>query len=379
MKDYKKILEGVVNIINATEKSDIGFANICTYIGENCPELKESNDERMKDVAIEFVKQNNSFNYRLGISKEKVVAWLEAQGEYANFRNAIQVGDKVTRNRDGVLVNLSQLNRVAKKQGEQKHDTDFSDLRTWKYIVDAVLTEKESIGQYLDSPFTEEVAKKLQKRFGNIEQKSNELPNGEDYGIDGLYHAIHILEETFGKVDGYQTDDGILEHKCAINAVKELSKHKQELLTKEKALKNSPFVEQKPWSEEDENNLYYWLDNNKSIGNDKYRWLLSLKDRVQPQPKQEWSEEDKKIIDRIESEFLALHRGDYKNIDFNNVDNLSVLNWVRKIKFLCFLSHWKPSDEQMNTLEYYMHTLVCNEHKEILFGLYSCLKKLREE
>lgn len=41
MKDYKKILEGVVNIINTAEKSDIGFANICTYIGENCPELKE--------------------------------------------------------------------------------------------------------------------------------------------------------------------------------------------------------------------------------------------------------------------------------------------------------------------------------------------------
>jgi hypothetical protein len=42
MKDYKKILEGVVSIIDTTEKSDIGFANICTYIGENCPELKES-------------------------------------------------------------------------------------------------------------------------------------------------------------------------------------------------------------------------------------------------------------------------------------------------------------------------------------------------
>lgn len=42
MKDYKKILEGVVNIISTTEKSDIGFANICSYIGENCPELKES-------------------------------------------------------------------------------------------------------------------------------------------------------------------------------------------------------------------------------------------------------------------------------------------------------------------------------------------------
>ena len=37
---------------------------------------------------------------------------------------------------------------------------------------------------------------------------------------------------------------------------------------------------------------------------------------------------------------------------------------------------WKPSEEQMNTLEYYMHTLICNEHKEVLFVLYADLKKL---
>ena len=51
------------------------------------------------------------------------IAWLEKQGEHAKFRDSIQIGDKVTRNQDGVLVNLSQLKRVAKKdekQGEQK-------------------------------------------------------------------------------------------------------------------------------------------------------------------------------------------------------------------------------------------------------------------
>ena len=52
--------------------------------------------------------------------------------------------------------------------------------------------------------------------------------NGEDYGIDGLYHAIKILERTVGRVTGYQSDDGILEHKAAINAVKELYKKQGE-------------------------------------------------------------------------------------------------------------------------------------------------------
>lgn len=69
------------------------------------------------------------------------------------------------------------------------------------------------------------------------EQEQTEHPNGEDYGIDSLYHAARILEKTLGEVDGYQSDDGILEHKCAIEAVKRL-------------------YEQKPaWCEEDENGL----------------------------------------------------------------------------------------------------------------------------
>ena len=37
---------------------------------------------------------------------------------------------------------------------------------------------------------------------------------------------------------------------------------------------------------------------------------------------------------------------------------------------------WKPSEEQIQTLEYYMVNLNCNRHKEVLFDLYDDLKKL---
>lgn len=83
MKDYKKILKGVVDIINATEKSDIGFTNICAYIGENCPELKESEDEKMRKLTIHHLDrayQNCAFDeYKNEI--EKCISWLEKQGE----------------------------------------------------------------------------------------------------------------------------------------------------------------------------------------------------------------------------------------------------------------------------------------------------------
>jgi hypothetical protein len=84
MKDYKKILEGVVNIIDTTEKSDIGFANICTYIGENCPELKESEDEKIRKKLIEAVKGDMVVGGAK--DKQRAIAWLEKQGEPNPYR-----------------------------------------------------------------------------------------------------------------------------------------------------------------------------------------------------------------------------------------------------------------------------------------------------
>lgn len=83
------------------------------------PELSESEDERIRKEIVKFIvttpKERNNH--------KKWIAWLEKQGEHANFRNKIQIGDKVTRNEDGMLINLSQLKRVARKnekQDEQK-------------------------------------------------------------------------------------------------------------------------------------------------------------------------------------------------------------------------------------------------------------------
>ena len=56
---------------------------------------------------------------KFSMKVKDILTWLERQGEHANFRNKIQVGDKVTRNEAGVLVNLSQLKRVAKPNEEQ--------------------------------------------------------------------------------------------------------------------------------------------------------------------------------------------------------------------------------------------------------------------
>ena len=120
-----------------------------------------------------------------------------------------------------------------------------------------------------DAGYTFDFEKKELKK---VEDKNCD---GEDYGIDSLFHAQRILEKTLGKVDGYQSDDGILSHKCAISAVKKL-------------------YEQKPaeWSEEDEemlDNAVYACLNIYGKDSDTVNWLKSLK------PRNMWKPSDEQI------------------------------------------------------------------------------------
>lgn len=144
-------------------------------------------------------------------------------------------------NKEVVDVLLTTRNKVCPATKEQR-DLLFSKMKEAGYEWDA---EK----------------KKLKKI-------DDEEVNGEDYGIDGLWHAKRILEKTLGSVSGYQTDDGILDHKAAITAVKKLYK-------------------QKPtWSEEDGKKLSDILVILSGGENCFYNspilinWLKSLKERI---------------------------------------------------------------------------------------------------
>ena len=316
------------------------------------PELAESEDEKIRKELLDFCK-NRAEKYHNDPKYKNISAWIA----------------------------------WLEKQDVQKSDTDFSDLRTWKYIVDAVWTEKEGIGQYLDSPFTEEVAKKLQKRFGNIEQKPViEEVNGEDYGIDGLWHAQKILEKTLGCVDGYQSDDGILDHKAAITAVKKLYEWKSIDKAKQKfkvkyadgeynVLEVKDIFGVTFYGIEDEPNHidYVRAEHCEIIGD------YSIKENdfsvpTKPIMFSEWSEEDEKYIrlsmDIIES---ALRAGFCVQLDRDRC-----VDWLNSLRSQ---KQWRPSEDQMKALAEAL-SLAKNCGEESAFALrtlHEQLKKLREE
>ena len=181
----------------------------CNVIIETLfPELVESEGEKIRKwcishfkECINVIKDNDEYKEYLS---NKVLAWLERQGEHANFRNKIQVGDKVTRNEAGVLINLSQLNRVAKKNEKQ--------CETFP-----VLSNSSNIGKDEHKP-----------------------TNWSEEDEDMRYKAKAVINRL-----------------CA------------------------------------EGKEYVWsIETLKKI----FNWLNFLKDRVQPQPKQEWSRDDEQYL-----------------------------------------------------------------------------------
>lgn len=104
-------------------------------------------------------------------------------------------------------------------------------------------------------------------------------------------------------------------------------------------------------------------------------WLKSLKDRVQPQPQQQWSEEDEDMRYKATAVINRLC-ADGKEYVWSISTLEKLFYWLKSLRPQ---STWKPSEMEMKALEF------CLEHnidKDGVFGskvvkLYEELKKLK--
>lgn len=158
------------------------------------PELKESDDELMiqyfKDLAP-FDKADELYE-KYGFSHKDAIAWLKKQGVHAKFINGIQVGDKVTRSEYGVLVNLSKINRVANKQGEQKIKTPEESLGidsdTYNKIVDECIYGEQKPIDKVEPNF--KVGDWVVTSYGKVNQVVSVDKYGDGYTLnDGVYFS----------------------------------------------------------------------------------------------------------------------------------------------------------------------------------------------
>lgn len=393
MEDYKKKYEDALK--KAKENKPIE---------EIFPELSENEDEKIRKRLIEYFKycENSGSKTANTIDISEILAWLEKHGEQTNPYSGISfeynghIWGMCARDNGVDILLDKQLFKHLEKQGEKKktameawkemrlevyaqasgnrHEPNCSDNNSkifsindideiFEKISDCVVEQKpiesnevfndfvrwfvdERTKDYTLIPSDEDVQKwgnmilEHARKVLNNEQKPVEMVNDEDYGVDGLYAALDILKTTLGHVQGYQSDDGILEHKAAITAVKNLYEQKHV-----------------KWNEEDEKMLSDITDciiklpvffesieiNGENKISSKFisevkNWLKSFKYRVQLQPKQEWSEEDENTRNKIIGSLDALKfyvegnkKFDTERIESNLKELDSEIEWMQSI------------------------------------------------
>ena len=284
-KKYKEALEWARKVM----QGKVGF--VLDEVLEKFPELKESEDEKM----IKFIKQQLfnikktiTENYELDARLTKAIDWLESQGEHANFRNKIQIGDKVTRNQDGVLVNLSQLKRVAKpaeKYGEQK-PVDKDEQKGTNIVEEDMTPFQKKVFCIIDTAIEEEQG---------LKQVCDELLR--------LAHDEIMQKSAWSEEDETELTNTII-------------------MLKEGA------------------SLHF----NKKDITKAVDWLKSLKDRVQP--KQEWSEEDEQYLLVCKNALVK-----YQTTDKWDA-TIILRWLEDKLKSLRPKTAWKPSDEHYELEEF---------------------------
>ena len=343
------------------------------------PELKESEDERIRKELIKLLR--NLFNNYSYFIKDpfytECIAWLEKQAEQKpadRVEPKFHKGDWIVHHGTENIYQVVAVidNQYQLKYGDTYTVQECADVDRCARLWDIAKDAKD--GDVLVSPL----------RYGDGEQififKSI---NSRDYVDDCIEYYCRVCEGVF-----YENENGYMG--TTSSPLYPATKEQRDLLFQKmkeagykwdadkKELKK---IEQNPaWSEEDERNLDWLITVCERIH---YKsdpqvapkaaltlrdWFKSLKGRVQPQPKKEWSEEDEYNSAFIQEALLGLD-GD----DSYREKCCKMAEWLESLKPQ---NTWKPSDEQMERLKGIINSL---PHQEVLYSLYQDLKKLIKE
>jgi len=334
-KAYKESLE------RATKLAFTGNIS-AKAAGEIFPELRESEDDRIRKYIIWHLKHTRMYpDTSINNHVEEAIAWLEKKGCKVDVLDdfpteferqishliASSINKEWEYTSDFVKWTANALLNYAKheleKQGELK-PTDYHlanekmEIERWKEACKAACSDRN-----------------YRSHYGLTETR-------DDYFVDGVQWAD---ENPKHKPVWSEEDEKIL--KELVEEVKDQldSVPSPDCMDKEdeKVLKQ----------------LNKWMN-----------WLKSLKDRVQPQPKQEWSEEDEKMFDKLYEILYIYGYSSHPEIDLSSNEAINLIYWLKSIK----PSHWKPTKEQLRAIINSAQGLYQCKEKEVLLDLYEQLK-----
>lgn len=170
--------------------------------------------------------------------------------------------------------------------------------------------------------------KQLEEAYKNSDEV--QYKRGYDKGyMDGYWYwggAIEELEKQAAIKDGNSIDPHFGKHIITDCGAKEKIQEKIIELSHKEVTKKSE--QDSKWSEDDEEMLNCIIDDfgaGRTYSMLQKSWLKSIKDRIQPKPKQEWSEEDKEMKDLIDEISC-------QNDDVDYETHVRIMRWLNELK-----------------------------------------------
>ena len=299
MEDSNKLHEETLKIAKSLMESDPALKD---WVTEKFPELKESEDERIRKEILELISISGNGN-----QFEEIKDWLEKQGEQKPtiIIPKFRVGDKIVSTKNRRLTYTILEVGIINELGNPEYKVEiFTDGKA------GILNKEHNIQNIEMSQMDD---------WGELVEYNPTEWSKEDWKH---YHKLEMfleVNERYSKIEkssGYQKDV-----------------HEILLWLKSRSPKHVA------WSEEDEKRFEYCK--RLVYASDKYSiedreetvdWLKSLKDRVLPQPKQEWSKDDKEMIRHI-----CCYLNEYGNwlSDKNDEKSQSIYkacDWLKSLK-----------------------------------------------
>lgn len=335
--------EAMQNIKKAIGFSDTLDESIFTL----CPELKESEDERIRKAIVELVKRTPSsmfdadteFNW-IGASHDEILAWLEKQ-------KAVKTPQWM----------IDFLNDIRTASINKKGYDDYDGRREYEGKILAIIKWLEG------NPIQQKEQKPRKFKLGDKIHWHDDDTNVTT--ITGFRNDAYLTDSAYGPILFCDEDNW------------------ERIEQKQKPVE---------WNEEDEKHKS-WILECLADGERKmpeyaedfraaYKWLKSLKDRgnfpkSNTNSPSEWSEKDEKMRKNII--WVLESYVSHTTCESNPSLTVSYPTYYKEVDWLKSLSsqlHWKPSEEQMQALwEIYQG----GEAQAPIASLYDDLKKLMEE
>lgn len=298
------------------------------------PELAESDDERIRKELIEFLREA----YSRGNAPEECAKWLaylEKQKDFKSPEEVLKIRQELYQS--GYDDGYSHGKEDAEKQKEQKP----TDLPAGFYFID----------QEGNRYYSKELRYNNGTSTTTMKVKEEQKPNFDTHWENGSMVCKQKEQDPTAKING-------------------------ELIPTENYSVDIPCIEE--WSKEDQNALdncclvigsvdtYYEPAFRQGLLN----FLYSLPNRFSL-PNKQWSEEEQVVIDCavevLEKELPSLAA---------SLKSLRPPQYCENCKLKRSVENWKPSEEQIMALRYYLNHVPYSLHKEHLSSLRDDLEKL---